>query len=58
MAPSWEIQELGELLQRHLKALLSARPSGTDDSSSSINQSVLPSHQFIVRQTEEMNGAS
>jgi hypothetical protein len=49
MAPFWAIQDLAGLLHGHLKSLLSPLiDAGTDDLVSSTNQSVLPSHPFIL----------
>ena len=49
MAPFWAIQDLVGLLPGHLKSLLLLIDAGTDDLRSSTNQSVFPSHPFILR---------
>ena len=46
--PLWEIQDLGGLLQAHLKSLLSPLQPGTDDFTVIDQPTVLPCHQFIV----------
>jgi hypothetical protein len=52
MAPFWVIQELGGL-QAHLESPFSPHQPGTGDFTVADEPTVLPSYQFIVRQTEE-----